>query len=85
MNTLTSAVILYVFKFFSFFILHMSRDYPLDLRGKEIEIVVCGYFSVFGRGKSLMLLASSVNSSSVLREFCFIKKKYVLHIFSARY
>ena len=61
--------------------LHMSKGYLLDLRGKERQIFVHSYFLVFGKGKSLILLASSVNSSSVLREFCFIKKNYIFHIF----
>lgn len=60
--------------------LHVSRDYPLD-RGKDRQIFVRSYFLVFGRGKSLILLASSVNSSIVLRELCCIKKNYILPIF----
>lgn len=61
--------------------LHMSRDYPLDFRGKDRQIFVCSYFLLFGRGKYLILLASSINSSIVLHELCCIKKNYILPIF----
>lgn len=58
----------------------MSRDCA-DLRGKTRQIFVHSCFVVVGKKKSLILLASSVNCSRVLHEFCFIKKSYILHIF----
>lgn len=58
-----------------------NNNMGLALRGKDTQIFCSQLILAFGKGKSLILLTSSVHSSNALHELVFNKQNYILHIF----